>query len=243
MNKPLIGIVSMMTSGEKQAADGLHMPMAYVKAVERVGGIPLVLPVITDRQGLDQFPALCQGFLFTGGHDLSPSCYGEDPHPLLGPTDLRVDRFQLQLMKAALRSKKPVLAICRGIQVMNVACGGTLYQDCSLKSAEILKHMQETVPGEASHWIQMEKDSRLFELFGRKCFVNSYHHQSVKLPGQNLRVVARADDGIVEALEHQNHPFALGVQWHPEVMFAASPKMAPIFQSLVEAAARLCRVD
>lgn len=234
--KPKIGIVATALEDKNTGLERVHVSMNYVNAIKKAGGIPLVLPVVIDTECFNLYTDILDGFLFSGGYDISPICYGEDPHPLLGPTNLKVDTFQIELMKKALATTKPVLAICRGIQVLNVACGGTLYQDCSLHTENVLKHMQETANGDGSHIVKIAEDSKLHSIFGDEVFTNSYHHQSVKAIGSGLRAIAWAADGIVEAVEHIDHPFAIGVQWHPEMMFAVSDEMKPIFESFVIAA-------
>lgn len=206
----------------------------YVDAVVRTGGIPFLIPVTDDGAMLDVYAENLDGFLFTGGIDVSPGLYGENPHRLLGDTSLRLDRCQIPLMKKVIAAGKPFLAICRGHQVLNVARGGTLYQDVTLYG-EVIKHFQATDNGDCSHRVHIEKGSRLYEMFGDTVWTNSYHHQSIKDLGEGLVVTARAEDGIVEAAELDGYPYGLGVQWHPEAMFAAEDSMRPLFAGLVDA--------
>lgn len=207
----------------------------YVDAIRRTGGLPFLLPTVTDPELLDSYVASMDGFLFSGGLDVSPSFYGENPHRLLSDTSLFTDRCQIPLMQKIIAARKPFLAICRGHQVLNVACGGTLYQDVTLHG-EVIKHFQATDTGDFSHKVTIEKGSRLHELLGDTAWTNSFHHQSVKDLGMGLIITARADDGIVEAVELTDYPYGLGIQWHPEAMFPVEDSMRPLFAGLVEAA-------
>lgn len=233
--KPVIGVVSGVLREGPLKLERVYANREYITSVTKVGGTPILLPIVEEDDALQAYVGMCDGFLFTGGVDVSPMRYQEEPRPLLGETNLMLDDFQIQLFQKVLASKKPFMAICRGIQVLNVACGGTLHQDNSYANSKTLKHMQQTEVGEPSHTIQVEKGSRLCELLGEKVYINSYHHQSIEKLGEGLQIVARATDGIVEAVEIPGHRFALGVQWHPEVMFSKNETMRPIFDALVKA--------
>lgn len=234
--KPIIGIVSGILREGPFATERVYANRDYIDAVERAGGTPILLPVVKKLEQLDSFTKLCDGFLFTGGVDIAPLCYGEEPLPFLGETNADMDAFQIPLFQKVMKTKKAVLAICRGIQVMNVSCGGTLYQDVRYASEHVQKHTQQTDVGNSSQTICIEPGSKLADLWGKEVLVNSYHHQSVKKPGEGLVVVAKAKDGIVEAVEVKEHPFAVGVQWHPEVMLRQSESMLPLFNLFIDAA-------
>ena len=140
----------------------------------------------------------------------------------------------IRLMKRILSSGKPVFAICRGMQILNVACGGTIWQDMSLIPGHTLDHMQQSASREeVSHRIRTERGTRLREYAGSCLYVNSFHHQAVNTPGKGVMVSARAQDGTVEAIELKGHPFAVGVQWHPECMYRRSPEMRNLFHEFV----------
>ena len=186
---------------------------------------------------LDRYVGLCDGYLIPGGIDVNPISYGETPHPLLETTRLDYDEYQLHLIKRMLRTEKPMLAICRGIQIMNVAFGGTLYQDVSLHGPGTMRHSQrEIMPGGISHKVIIEEGSILQRLYGNELWTNSYHHQAIKDLGEGLRVTARAEDGIIEAVEAVDHPYMHAVQWHPESFFVRKDNyMLPIFEDFIKA--------
>lgn len=236
--KPVIGIMANIND-INDVPGFTHLNNTYVISVSKAGGVPIVIPTrLTDTE-LAQIVQLCDGFLFSGGIDVSPSFYGEDAHEKLGATSCSLDQIQLSLMKGVMAAKKPVLGICRGHQILNVACGGTLYQDLSESKNTYIKHRQQTPQGEVSHRITIEPDSMLSQLLGTEVMVNSYHHQSVKKLGHNVVITAWSADGIAEAIELKDYPFAIGVQWHPEVMVAFGDRtMCPLFEALVQASCK-----
>lgn len=235
--KTIIGIVANLTIEPSFHLEQNIIGSHYSESVEKAGGLPLLIPVTSNEDALDSYVTLCDGFLFCGGADINPLLYGEVPHPLLGSSNLELDHFQLTLMKKIISAQKPVLGICRGEQILNVACGGTLYQDISLYSKSSMKHMQSEIKRHSvSHKVTFTKDSILYDIFGLKTYTNSYHHQSVNALGDNLAVTAIADDYIIEGIEMLHHPFQVGVQWHPENFIQTSNKMLPLFEKLVETA-------
>lgn len=231
---PQIGITTVHFKRPNGNGVGHGINDTYVDAIIKTGGLPVLLPVTDDESLLDVYVEKMDGFLFSGGFDISPNFYGENPHRLLSDTSLVLDRCQIPLMRKVIKAGKPLLAICRGHQVLNVACGGTLYQDVTLHG-DVMKHFQATDNGDYSHLVHIEKGSRLYEMFGDKVWTNSFHHQSVKELGQGLMVTARAEDGIVEGVELVGYPYGLGVQWHPEAMFTVEDSMRPLFMGLIEA--------
>jgi putative glutamine amidotransferase len=177
--------------------------------------------------------------MLTGGEDIGPAHYGQRPEAWTGQADEERDRSELGLVRRWLATGKPLLAICRGHQLLNVASGGALYQEISTYIPNALDHGY--VPGrpmeQAVHVVNIEPESRLSEVLDAiRVEVNSAHHQAVVKPGENLRIVARASDGVVEATEDPDHPFCLSVQWHPEAMLKISDSMLPLFAAFVEAA-------
>jgi putative glutamine amidotransferase len=208
--------------------------MRYLEAIGRAGGLAMVVPPLPGPA----IPALLDrvdGICLSGGPDLHPDAYGADPHPELGPTEPRLDAFELALARAADERDMPVLAICRGAQVLNVARGGTLHQH--LPDRTDLEHRQGEAPFEPVHRVSLAAKSLLYRLAGSAWLaVNSFHHQAADRIGDGLRVCATAPDGTVEALWDPGARFCVGVQWHPEVLTHRS-EHAALFHGLVAAAA------
>lgn len=206
--KPIIGIT--MHSGEgKQEVNA-----PYIKSIIQAGGIPVCIPHI--REGIDEVLTRLNGLLLIGGGDMNPASYGENPHPQTGAIVTERDESDLELMKQALKQNLPVLAICRGLQVLNVAFGGTLYQDIPSEVEGAVQHTQKSARYEKVHPITVKEGTKLFSITGGEIMTNTFHHQSAKELGRGLIVSARAHDGIIEAIEHPEYAFCLGVQWHPE---------------------------
>ena len=227
--KPLIGIVVCGFMDNRQ-----FVANPYIQSVRYSGGLPLILPLVRSDTLLDQYVSLCSGFLFCGGGDITPLLFGQEPKNGNGQTSITVDLFQIRLMKRVLASRKPVLAICRGMQVLSVACGGTIWQDLSLAPGNTINHMQQSPSrSDVSHRIRTERGSLIRHCAGPALLVNSFHHQAVNTPGRGVSVTARASDGTIEAIEIADHPFAAGVQWHPECMYRASREMRALFQEFI----------
>jgi putative glutamine amidotransferase len=208
--------------------------------MHRAGGTPVILPPLTEEADWLTLLDRLDGLLLSGGEDITPDFYGQPLSPWIGYVDTERDRSEVGLVRAWLGRGKPLLAICRGHQMLNVALGGTLLQDITAQVPEALDHAYS--PGRAMelgvHTVAVTPQSRLATIMGGVTFeVNSAHHQAVAQPGQGLAVTAHAPDGVVEALELRDHPFCLGVQWHPEAMLRISALMLPLFGQLVSASA------
>lgn len=229
--RPLIGITAYAEEVRwgVWTEDAAVVPLSYVKAIEHAGGRPLVVPPSED--GLDETLEALDGVVFSGGTDLDPGLYGAEPHPETDrPRELR-DRAELRMLQAALERDMPVLAVCRGSQLLNVARGGDLVQHIP----EVVGHERHKhTPGEfADHAVEVASDSRLGSLVGEHAPVKSHHHQAYGRIGDGLRAVAWADDGLVEGLEDAEKRFALGVLWHPE-----EGEDFALFKALVDEARR-----
>ena len=219
----------------------LALGVSYLEAVAAAGGIPMILSPLPggDVEALvDRIDGIC----LSGGPDMHPAWYGGHDHPALGPTEPEVDAFELDLARAARVRGLPLLAICRGMQVLNVARGGTLLQHLPDDVGERIEHRQ-TVPASVPvHPVALERDSRLSRVMGdTRPSVNSFHHQGIDRLAKGLRAVAWSDDGVIEAVEAPWEPFTVGVQWHAECL-TARPEHAALFEGLVEAAARRVRI-
>ncbi|MHC4970779.1 MAG: gamma-glutamyl-gamma-aminobutyrate hydrolase family protein [Planctomycetota bacterium] len=192
---------------------------AYVEALEAEGALCVLLPSPAEPERAAEYAALLDGVVLTGGDDPHAHLFGEEPHPGIERVDLRRDRFEIALVKAARGRGLPLFGICRGVQLLNIALGGDIYQDIAAQTSSSLCHSQHTLGDEAWHEIEIAEASRLAGYVGRRRLaVNSFHHQACRRPGEGLQVVATATgDGLVEAVEDPGHPFFLGVQWHPEI--------------------------
>jgi len=210
-----------------------------VRAVRRAGGVPVVLPPLLGEGEAAPLLSRLDGLLLSGGWDLSPHWYGGEESPLVEGVDRERDRMELALAREALRAGRPVLAICRGLQVLNVALGGILYLDIRAQVPGALAHRptEGQPPDATAHPVRLEAGSRLASILGEgEVLVNSFHHQAARDVGKGLVVTARAPDGIVEAVEHPAHPFCIGVQWHPEIAPGDRGRMERLFAAFVEAA-------
>jgi putative glutamine amidotransferase len=215
----------------------LSLNRAYFDAIERAGAVALPIPIVQDQQRLRQLYELLDGLLLPGGADVEPRRYGavarDDCHLTLAPD---LDEVELQLAEWALADGLPVLGVCRGIQVLNVACGGTLWQDLQVEGAARESHERE--PRDALvHELDVEPDSLLARTMSTTHVrVNSLHHQAIRGLGTSLRAVAHSSDGLVEGVELQGHDFVLGIQCHPEELCQKEPWAAGLFAGLVAAA-------
>ena len=215
------------------------LAVSYVRAIEMAGGLPTIIPPMGDVS-LEPILRSMDGLCLPGGPDLDPSTYREEPHPQLGPFDPDVDRFELRLIRCADDLQLPTLAICRGAQALNVARGGSLIQHLpDLNSG--LQHRQTTRGTETSHSVSVEGDSLLADLVGAGTLeVNSFHHQGIARLGRGLRAVAFAPDETIEALEADDRPFCVGVQWHAETL-VHHDRHAALFAGFVDACAKQVR--
>jgi putative glutamine amidotransferase len=241
MAKPLIGLVASYWASPNQnpRARVQGQMSTYVDAILGAGGLPVLIPVALPAEDLAQLYGELAGLVLPGGGDVDPRHYAAAPHPATYSIDDDRDRVELYLTRQAVADRKPFFGVCRGIQVLNVALGGTLYQDLPSERPGALPHYfraPEFAPDHMAHTIQVEEDSLLARCLGAPIAqVNSRHHQAARDVAPGLTVVARAPDGVVEALELPGHPFALGVQWHPENL-QAEPGMRGLFEGLVQAA-------
>jgi putative glutamine amidotransferase len=239
--RPLIGVT--MGREKSQRFFGLSlfiMNQTYVRMLETMGALPVMIPLhMTEFTLRGTFDRL-DGIFLPGGEDIDPANYGSERHPLLGATDKERDRTELLLSRWAIEEGMPVLGVCRGAQMINVACGGTLVQDLHMERPEFVKHDYFPPSFERyriSHRVDIEIDSRLARAMGSVHEVNSMHHQGLDRIGHGLRVVARAEDGLPEAVEVPDLPFVVGVQWHPEELAKTDQMSANLFFDFVRAAA------
>lgn len=227
--KPLIALT---VNEEEETASINH---AYARCVVQAGGIPLYVPFGLGEEELRSVCGATAGLLLTGGPDLDPVHYGEEPQPGLGRVTPERDRTEMLLVQTYVVAEKPIFAICRGEQLLNVALGGTLHQDLHTLQG-LQQHSQKAPRSHLSHSIAIEPGSRLAGIAGSvTCRVNSFHHQAVKQAAPGMRVTARSADGVIEAIESEDSRFILGVQWHPEHTAATDEVSRRLFEAFVQA--------
>ncbi len=232
MFKKIIAIVPLWDD-EKQS---VWMLPNYLNAIRDSGGIPMILPLHVSAEDALQLFNCCDGLLMTGGHDISPILYGEEKRPVCAITCEARDTLEKALYHQAIEQDKAVLGICRGIQLINALEGGTLYQDLPTEFGTAVEHHGNPPYDQIIHEVNMEEHSPLYALLHtERLGVNSYHHQAIKILGADLKAMARADDGIIEAVCHTKKHFVWAVQWHPEFSFYADENSRKIFKAFVEA--------
>jgi len=224
--------VALTTSIDCDAGDhrrpSVFLYTSYIEALENIGLAPILITPAHSPDAIDALVDACCGLVLSGGEDVDPKHYGEPKSPALGSVQPLRDAMEFRALECALQSGMPVLGICRGAQVLNVHFGGSLYQDLDTERPGTIAHQQAEPWDERSHEARVQTESRLHSIVGTDCLlINSFHHQAVKDLGRDLRVVARAADGMVEAIEHASHPWLIGVQWHPERNEASAPETDP----------------
>jgi len=237
MSAPLIGITSENTKNE-YGQPAVRSLRTYIREIIKVGGIPIVIPSETPTNLLEALFARLDGIILSGGDDIDRALFNGEEHPRIGKPDPIRDQCEITLARMAVAKKKPILGICRGIQLLNVALGGDLYTHIEDQHPARVKHDYYPEPPRdlISHPVAINENSKLFEILGeREIPVNSLHHQGVKTLAPQLVATAHAPDGLIEAAEIPNHPFAIAVQWHPE-WIPEEPASQALFKAFVEAA-------
>jgi len=232
---PLIGVTTSITVGKHP--ERAYVNSAYLAAIQTAGGVPVPIPPQLDPRARDEILSRCDGYLLTGGGDLDPATFNEPPHPTLFEVAPARDHLEIALVHHAMESRKPLLAVCRGIQVLNVALGGSLFQDVAGDPGTDIQHQQGKPREEPTHPVKVVAGSRLAQVLGTTdLLVNSMHHQAVKAVGRGLVPVAFAPDTIIEGVELEDPDrFILGVQWHPEELTERDPSARRLFGALVAA--------
>ena len=231
MKKPIIGIVPLVDKGR----ESLWMLPGYMEGVKLAGGLPVMLPLTEDAEDARELAALCGGFIFAGGHDVSPAVYGEETLPLCGELCPERDRMETFLLQEVLAADKAALGICRGRQLLNAALGGTLYQDLPVQRPSDCEHHMAAPYDREAHKIVLTAGSPIADLLQTgEIGVNSCHHQAVKELSSRLAVMASAPDGVVEAVYLPEKRFVWAVQWHPEFSYKTDANSRRLFAAQVE---------
>lgn len=232
MEKPMIGVLPLYDRDK----DSYWMLPGYMKGIEDAGGIPVMLPLTTDKDSILRIATVFDGFLFTGGQDINPELYGEK-NESCGEMCIERDSMESVLFNHAVELDKPILGICRGLQLFNVALGGTLYQDIPTQhTTSTIEHNQTPPFMEAVHDVFIEKDTDLHRMLQKDSMkVNSLHHQGIKDLAEQLVPAARAEDGLIEAVVMPNKKFTIAVQWHPEFNYMIDDDNFKLFLEFVRA--------
>ena len=235
--RPLIGIPCHALIRAETGRPIYANNRAYVHAVESAGGLPVLIPMINDLNILTALLSRLDGILLSGGIDVHPSHYGEEVHPLTQEVDIELDEFEITLATWAIQQDIPVLGVCRGMQLINVVLGGTLYQDIDNQYPDSIAHSQRHLPiTHLAHHIIVEPGSRMEKILGPGAvWVNSHHHQAIKDPGKGVRITGRAPDGVPELLEVPDCRFVMAVQSHPEEIYSIEPAFKRLFSAFVQA--------
>lgn len=228
--KPIIGVTASLREGRVSVDNDV------LKSVLLAGGIPYIIPYSADLSVMDEIVQHLDGLLLSGGVDIDPTFFGEEPIPNLGEIMPERDALEISLIKKALAANLPILAICRGVQILNIAAGGNMYQDLYSQKIGLLQHSQRAPETHLSHFVHLQEGTLLQTISNCTQFkVNSFHHQAVKDPAPGFIFSASSSDGVVEAIESGHHFFVLGVQWHPEHLTSFDEPSKRIFNSFIHA--------
>lgn len=238
MRKKVIGITSNVVSNTDvlyfSDCKQMRLFSDYSDSIIRAGAVPIIIPFTTDKDTLDQYMDIIDGLLVTGGYDIDPLRYNEEPNEKLEEISLERDLYEFYLVEKAKEKNIATLGICRGHQLLNIAYGGTLYQDISLIGSEVLKHRQQGLCCFPTHSIRITEESMLYQILGKEVMVNSFHHLAIKGVAKDFIVSATSKDGVIEAIEKREGSFVMGIQWHPECLVKNNPKMLNLFTYFIE---------
>lgn len=237
MTKPFIGITCDYMMSEKEISLGQEryfVSKDFIDAVIDSGGVPVIIPILNSEEDMLRIMDTLDGIILSGGFDVNPIFYGEEPTKHVGFTYTPRDLCELFIVKAAIEKDMPILGVSRGQQIMTVSFGGKLYQDISENSEAYVNHFQRASITDIGHYVNLIPGTRLHKIFdNEKVLVNSFHHQAVKEVPKNFVISAMSSDGIIEAIEHKSKPI-MAVQWHPEIMIRKHPVMLKIFEEFIK---------
>lgn len=230
IKKPLIGLIPLVD----EQRDSYWMLPGYMKGVELAGGVPVMLPLTDDAEIISRIVDTMDGFIFTGGHDVDPSIYGEEKMPECAECCAERDAMERILMPIAVEKNKSVLGICRGLQLMNALFGGSLYQDLAVQHPSEIVHRQKAPYDVPSHSVKIVENTPIADLIGKsEMGVNSCHHQAIKALAPVCEAMAWSPDGLVEAIYMPDKRFVWALQWHPEFAYKVSDESVKIFEAFV----------
>lgn len=239
MNKVIVGISASHLVENTDCTSYTYAKVCdeYVRSVQKANGVPIILPVIDDLASIYHQVSRVDALILSGGEDVNPLLFKQEPYKKIGAISSERDAFDLALIRYARELKKPLLGICRGAQMLNVANGGTLYQDLSYIEGSYIGHTQEANRCELVHSVDIKEGSRLHGIFGASTLVNSLHHLAIDEVARGFVASAHARDGVIEAIECEGEEFILGVQWHPEMLASRdNGSMLGLFSALINAA-------
>lgn len=229
--RPIIGVLA-----EIDAELNARVQNTYIHAIEVCGGSPILLPRVNGDEAIAHLIDICDGVFFTGGADIAPRRYGEEASKMLGPLQEERDEFEFNVFGKVIETEKPILAICRGAQLVNVALGGTLYQDIPSEIQTKILHRQSEPKLSPSHSVRIIPDTPLYGMTGaEKMRANSFHHQAIKALGTGLKVMATAEDGIIEAVYAIGERYIRAYQWHPERLVDTDIQNRMLFEDFIRA--------
>ena len=236
MSKPFIGITPEFE--QKETRQFFYLNYSYARAVINAGGIPIVIPGPQAEDDYTEILKRLNGIIFSGGNDHNPALWGEEMHPQTKLLHEHRQNYEIMLGKLARKLELPTLGICGGHQTINIVYGGSLIQDIPDITKTTILHSQKETRNIPTHKVILQEDTKLFRIMQKKEIMsNSFHHQAVNRLGDGLRITARAEDGIVEAIETTDDRFVIGVQWHPEELYEMEEHFA-LFKALIKAASR-----
>ncbi len=234
--RPIIAVIPLYDDDK----ESLWMLPNYMNMIEDCNAMPIMLPLTQDLDILEDYFNLCDGILLTGGHDVSPTIYNAPISSKCGKACLIRDNMEAFLLKRAIEEDKPLLGICRGIQIMNAALGGTLYQDLMTEFSKEINHTMNAPYNRTVHHVSIIANTLLAKMFvSDRIEVNSYHHQGIKDLSPKLKAMAISEDGLIEAVHYPNKKFIIGVQWHPEHLYGQEDHCTALVQSFVEASKKI----